>query len=208
MFGRFTRRDRRRATFDLRKVPVLIGIVAVSPLFVFGRPLWPDAPSAAIQTFGIALLLTCIVGRTWCSLFIGGRKTWELVTNGPYALTRNPLYGFSIVGAAGAGAQSGSLALAIVSGAIVAIVFLLRVQQEEQRLLALHGDTYRRYVAHVPRFLPRGRSWRNGHPPAAKPRVVIRTFLDSCLFLLAAPAAELIQHFQHSGVIHVLFVLP
>jgi protein-S-isoprenylcysteine O-methyltransferase Ste14 len=49
------------------------------------------------------------LGRTWCSLDISGRKKRELVTVGPYALVRNPLYIFTLLEAFGIGAQSGSM---------------------------------------------------------------------------------------------------
>ena len=57
---------------------------------------------------------------TWSSLYIAGRKGRELVTVGPYSTCRNPLYFFSIVGAAGMGAQSGSLTLGLICGMIAA----------------------------------------------------------------------------------------
>src|SRR4029453_14157849 len=56
-----------------------------------------------IEWFGIFAILLCIFGRTWTSLYIGGRKNRALLTKGPYSVVRNPLYCFSILGAAGCG---------------------------------------------------------------------------------------------------------
>ena len=68
------------------------------------------APSGAavhelIEWIGIVLIVICILGRTWSSLYIGGRKIDEFVQTGPYSIMRNPLYFFSCVGAVGVGMQ-------------------------------------------------------------------------------------------------------
>src|SRR5262245_14008421 len=70
-----------------------------------------------IAGVGLVLILLGILGRTWCTLYIGGLKKRELVTAGPYSLVRNPLYVFSALGAAGIGAQTGSALLAVLLGA-------------------------------------------------------------------------------------------
>ena len=57
-----------------------------------------------IEWSGIAAIIVCILGRTWASLYIAGRKIEQFVTDGPYSVMRNPLYFFSIIGTAGAGA--------------------------------------------------------------------------------------------------------
>ena len=72
-----------------------------------------------IEWFGIFAILLCIFGRTWTSLYIGGRKNRALLTKGPYSVVRNPLYVFSILGAAGAGAQLGSVISSVIIGLLV-----------------------------------------------------------------------------------------
>ena len=42
------------------------------------------------------MILICILGRTWATLYIGGQKQRELVTKGPYSVVRNPLYLFTL----------------------------------------------------------------------------------------------------------------
>ena len=49
-----------------------------------------------IEMAGLVLILVCILGRTWCTLYIGGLKKRELVTAGPYSVVRNPLYVFTL----------------------------------------------------------------------------------------------------------------
>lgn len=67
----------------------------------------------SVEDFGRVLIAICILGRCWCTLYIGGRKGETLVSVGPYSLCRNPLYFFSFVGAAGVGAQTGSLLITL-----------------------------------------------------------------------------------------------
>lgn len=161
-----------------------------------------------IEWIGIVLIATCILGRTWASLYIGGRKIEELVTIGPYSTMRNPLYFFSILGAAGVGAQVGSIVVALVCGLIAYVVFYVVALQEEKVLIDRYGDTFRRYMARVPRFIPNPRLWRDEPTLTIRPPRVLMTFADALLFLLAVPLAEGFEYLQEAGVIPVLFLLP
>lgn len=161
-----------------------------------------------IEWIGIVLIVTCILGRTWASLYIGGRKIEDLVTIGPYSTMRNPLYFFSILGAAGVGAQVGSIVVALVCGLIAYVVFYVVVLQEEKVLIDRYGDTFRRYMARVPRFIPHPRLWTDEPTLTIRPPRVLMTFADALLFLLAVPLAEGFEYLQEAGVIPVLFLLP
>jgi protein-S-isoprenylcysteine O-methyltransferase Ste14 len=161
-----------------------------------------------IEWIGIVLIVVCILGRTWCTLYIGGRKIEELVTDGPYSVSRNPLYFFSILGAAGVGAQLGSVAAGAVCAALAWLVFYVVVLQEERLLSARHGAAYANYLATVPRFLPNPALWRDLPTVTVRPPRVVRTFADAMLFLLAVPAAELFEYLQELHVLPVLLHLP
>jgi protein-S-isoprenylcysteine O-methyltransferase Ste14 len=100
-----------------RKRVLAAGMVAGLPLFAITDPAWqPEWPHVyrTIQWSGLLLILICILGRTWTTLYIGGLKRRTLVTKGPYSVVRNPLYLFTLLGATDVGAHSGSLTMAAV----------------------------------------------------------------------------------------------
>lgn len=161
-----------------------------------------------IEWIGIVLIVACILGRTWASLYIGGRKIDALVMDGPYSTMRNPLYFFSFLGAVGAGAQTGSVTIALICGLIAYAVFYIVVLQEEKLLLERYGAPYRDYMARVPRFLPNPALWKDEPTLTIRPPRVVMTFADALVFLLAVPAAEGFEYLQETGVFPVLFLLP
>jgi len=193
---------------SMRKGSLALLIAVTSVVCIFSASRWPTSVHQAIEWVGMGLILICISGRTWCSLYIGGRKTSELVTSGPYSISRNPLYVFSIIGAVGAGAQLGAVTIAIVGGVAAWIVHMLVVIQEERLLLAEHGDVYRQYMADVPRFLPRISRWKDVDVLEVQPHAVARTYLDACFFLVTIPLSEGIEFLQNAGLIHVFIRLP
>src|SRR5262249_45353220 len=138
----------------------------------------------------------------------GGRKPHGLSTAGPYSISRNPLYVFSIIGAIGIGAQFGAVSVAILGGICAWLVHILVVRHEERLLLAEHGEVYARYLAEVPRFFPRFSLWKDVDVLEVRPRAFTRTFADACLFLGAIPIAGALDLLHHLGLLRVFFRLP
>ncbi len=78
----------------------------------------------------------------------------RLVTDGPYAYTRNPMYLGHLVFLAGlVGATRSPIALACALWQQRRLSERVRI--DEERLERIFGDAYRDYVARVPRWLPR-----------------------------------------------------
>ncbi len=161
-----------------------------------------------LGSFGIAAIIVCIVGRAWCSLYIGGRKKAEIVDRGPYSITRNPLYVFSFIGAFGMGAQTGSIAIAALFVLIAVLVFAATVKREEAWLTEAFGPTYAAYVARTPRFWPHFSKWRDHEIIEVQPRFFLITLRDGLVMLLTLPLFEGLEHFQHIGWLRVLLNLP
>ena len=194
----------------IRKIVLLVAIAVAVFLFAVTDTIYPSEHRVheMIEWAGILLIVVCILGRTWSSLYIAGRKGRELVTNGPYSTCRNPLYFFSIIGAAGMGAQSGSVVIGAICGVIATIVFYVVATQEEKLLIEVHGKAYRNYLAAVPRFLPKPRLWHDSKTLTIQPPRVLMTFADALLFLLAVPIAEASEYLREAGTIPTLLMLP
>jgi protein-S-isoprenylcysteine O-methyltransferase Ste14 len=98
-------------------------------------------------------------------------RATHLVTDGPYALTRNPMY-VSMAGALVAHAiWRRSLAALLPVAAFVAVIDRLQVTDEEVALREHFGAAYDDYRARVPRWLGARRTSRpgEGSPPPPRP---------------------------------------
>lgn len=194
----------------MRRLVLAILVLAMISALLFGQSLFPpETPiHEGIEMVGVLLIFLGIAGRLWSTLYIGGRKSAEVVAGGPYSITRNPLYVFSSVAAAGVGAQMGSFMAALGFAALCAIAFHFVILREEKFLIEALGAPYKAYVARVPRFLPKLSLYEEGDTGTFKPRLLLNTLLDGLVFLVAMPVFELIDHAQLSGALPVLFRIP
>jgi protein-S-isoprenylcysteine O-methyltransferase Ste14 len=105
--------------------------------------------------FWIALLGEAL--RTWASGTI--EKNEVLTTEGPYRLTRNPLYLGNFLIGLGVAVMSGRAWLVLLLLVFVIPVYRSLVLKEEKRMLARYGDAFRAYCRDVPRFIPQRIAW-------------------------------------------------
>ena len=194
----------------LRKVAIGVGLLGLIAVSIVSQSIggvdsrWHEA----VEAIGLAAMVVAIVGRAWCTLYIGGRKKAEIVDRGPYSISRNPLYVFSFIGAFGIGAQSGSLTIAAAFVAIAMLVFHFTVLREEAFLLREFGDSYARYQARTPRFWPRFSRWRDADELTIRPSLFLLTIRDGLVLLLAIPLFELIDAGQAAHWLRVVAHLP
>jgi len=193
-----------------RKVALGVAIALSVLIFAVSSSIYPGGGTMheLIEWVGVVLIVACILGRTWASLYIGGRKIDQFVTIGPYSITRNPLYFFSVIGAAGCGAQLGSVTVGFIWGAIAWICFHVVVRLEERLLLERFGAAYADYLRSVPRFVPNPKLWKDEATLTIQPPRVLQTFADATVFLLAIPLAEGFEWLQELGVLPTLLNLP
>ena len=118
--------------------------------------------SAVVRAIGVAIFLAGLVGTLYAQVAMGeswrigvdeGERT-ELVTDGPFAAVRNPIF---------AAMLPTSVGLALVVPNVVALVgvatlfIALEIQVrlvEEPYLHRVHGDAYGEYASRVGRFVP------------------------------------------------------
>lgn len=123
----------------------------------------PVAPG--LRAAGLAIALAGALFAAW-SMWRLGRSyavrmdvfaEHRLVTDGPFALVRHPLYLGALVYHVGAVLALGDLLLAILTLVVVLPLLAYRATYEERALVAAFGDEYERYRARVPSLLPRPR---------------------------------------------------
>jgi len=127
----------------------LLAILTPAP-FVEG-----SVADAAFDAVGWILLLLGGGLRLWATLYIGGRKSGAIVSDGPYSICRNPLYVGSFLMALSGGFFLQSAAFL---AAAVAMAFLYAsgtVRNEEVFMHCHFGQQYLDYMARTPRYFPR-----------------------------------------------------
>jgi len=153
------RRDDVRA-FVFKNRGALLAVPAAL-LAAFGKP------SAFSITLGLPLAIAGELVRCWAVGYSGvttrGDKVEapSLVTAGPYAYVRNPLYVGNFLTAAGfaiafTGKNSGAARAALIGGSLasMAAVYVTIVPHEEQFLRSQFGEEFDRYCERVPPVIP------------------------------------------------------
>lgn len=119
-------------------------------------------PNALISALGVVVTAAGITLTLWAqgamgaSWRVGVRESerTELVTTGPFALVRNPIFSFMLLTAAGLSLLLPNVVTLASAGCLlVAIEIQVRVV-EEPYLLRTHGEPYATYCRRVGRFVP------------------------------------------------------
>jgi protein-S-isoprenylcysteine O-methyltransferase Ste14 len=155
--------------FVFKNRGTLLALPAVT-LAVCGKP------STASIALGLPLAVAGELLRCWAVGFAGATTRHDtvtapkLVTAGPYAYVRNPLYLGNFVTAAGyaiafTGKNSGLARSMLVLGSLGAMVavYSIIVPHEEAFLRAEFGDAFDRYCRRVPRIVPQCEPLPDGH---------------------------------------------
>ena len=178
------------ASFYLRGVMGILVLVPALGAVLFSRPILKTGLWVNLAFFAAGWVLAWGGGllRLWSIVYIGGRKGNTVVSDGPYACCRNPLYlGSLLVGL--------SFAFFTLSVSVLAAVLVLSslyiglvVKSEEKQLEGLFGQAWRDYVASVPRLLPR-LNWKS----EKKIEVDLRAFKNETLRLTGIAAIPLLM---------------
>jgi len=106
-----------------------------------------------LMASGLALVVAAQaqMGASW-RIGIDDRPT-ALITRGPFALSRNPIFAGMLLSLAGLVALTPSAA-SLLGWVAIAQLILVQVRLEEQHLRRQHGDEFARYAARVGRFVP------------------------------------------------------
>ncbi len=197
----------------MRKKRVFIPKLVFVPLFgiaFFSQHLWREEGllNLSFEIAAITLVTISAIGRIWTSAFVAGKKNQQLVVIGPYAIVRNPLYLFSLLGFIGAGLAFETFTFAILFALTFLVTHLPTILAEEKFLREKFGEQFEEYSQSVPRLIPR--SWRPNCPVewSFNPRVYSRSVLDSSLIVSMILVAQVVEWGHLNHVFPVYFHLP
>lgn len=139
-----------------------IGLTLLAPLAVLVGWLPPPqigpgqfvfAGSAVLVGIAATYAAQTSMGRSW-RIGVHEEERTSLVTSGPFALVRNPIFSCMLfTGGALVALLPNALSLAALVCLLVAVELQVRTV-EEPYLLRTHGSAYRAYAARVGRFVP------------------------------------------------------
>ena len=106
---------------------------------------------AALGGIGLAILGRAYVGRTW-TMPTANEENPELVTTGPYAFVRHPIYGGMLL--AMLGSAIGQSVLWLLPLIVYGPHFIVSARREERLLLEQFPQHYRAYMKGTKMLLP------------------------------------------------------
>jgi protein-S-isoprenylcysteine O-methyltransferase Ste14 len=142
---------------------VNVSVALSRAIFAAGKFHNPDSIDAYAR--GFFILGALIVGlaalvRSWAESYLHSSIVHDmnlhsdsLVADGPYRHLRNPLYLGTVLLAVGIGFLASRVGFLVLAVGMTIFTYRL-ILREEASLLASQGESYRRYFASVPRFVP------------------------------------------------------
>ncbi len=193
--GAVSRKDTSKSWWQRQRINGLrLSALLFLPLCILTQPViaFGSLGFALMDTVGILLVLVGVFGRFWCIMYIGGRKAALVFQDGPYSISRHPLYLFSTIASVGLGLMLGSLTLAVLIGVIVFLILFYTAAHEEVFLRKEFGSDYDKYAARVPRILPNLSLWKTERVIQSNIKQLRTNFQDGLVFVSFIPISRLI----------------
>jgi protein-S-isoprenylcysteine O-methyltransferase Ste14 len=135
----------------------------------------PESHSTVTPVIGTVIVVCAELLRLWAVRHIGvisrtrSDRLGPLVSTGPFAIVRNPLYIGNMALWTGFALTARLAWLAPVFLAVLGVEYHAIVRWEEGLLEARRGEAYREYAARVPRWIPAIRTERRVVPQPTHP---------------------------------------
>jgi protein-S-isoprenylcysteine O-methyltransferase Ste14 len=121
-------------------------------------PDWFRVVMVGVAALGVLLVSGgyWALGKNWAPSVTGVRKDTVLVTTGPYAIVRHPIYLAAFVFLAALALVAANLFILLPTLGLLALLYA-SVDEEEAILIDRFGDEYGEYMKRIPRFIPKVR---------------------------------------------------
>jgi protein-S-isoprenylcysteine O-methyltransferase Ste14 len=192
----------------LRKSRTLILKIAFAPailIMLFVWRSWEDESMTdfIIEWFGYLLLLAGIGLRMWSTLYIGQRKSKQLITDGPFSMCRNPLYFGSLLIAVGVSLSFENFVLLAFVLIVLVPTHLLVIFAEEAKLMKDFGPSYEQYKKNVPRLWLTFSRFKTSSVIEVSTRALTRATMEMIVLLLIPPLGDLVELLHARGILPV-----
>ncbi|HXK78869.1 MAG TPA: isoprenylcysteine carboxylmethyltransferase family protein [Kiritimatiellia bacterium] len=192
-----------RTRYEKLRIPLSRGLAVVAVFFLmFSSSRWEEtSPLITTMLFTVGMLLVAVasLGRMWCSVYIAGYKDRTLITAGPYSMSRNPLYFFSMLGALGVGCCTEAFTFPVLILLAMALYYPLVIRKEERRLQEYFGSAFSDYVQRVPVFFPKLALFREPDTYTVNPRAYRRHMFSALWFVWLVGLIELAEGLKEIG---------
>ena len=131
-----------------------VGILSLIALLYVAKP------SPVSVTIGFFFILTGMLFRAWASGYIN--KDQQLATDGPFSLTRNPLYFGNFVLGLGIAIAGNNALSYIIFFAYYLLFFPFLMTLEHKRLKEKFGTAYEEYAKNSHTFFPKLKKVKRG----------------------------------------------
>lgn len=160
------KRSIRRQSIGSRLLQMGVILVAVLPFYIPGGKLGVLSGSflpntREFQYFGVLLMVVGCGFAIWARFILGTnwsgtvtvKKDHVLITRGPYAWVRHPIYTGILLGLVGTGMVVGTL-IYVVTVAAVGLSLWLKLRTEETFMVETFGQQYMTYRQRVKALIP------------------------------------------------------
>jgi len=115
--------------------------------------LWLSTPTARSISIGFVIMMIGMFFRAWSSGYIDKDK--ELATEGPYSLTRNPLYFGNLLLGTGIAVASDNWVTVGICAVYYFSFFTFLIAIEKKRMRSRYGTRYEEWAKQANLFFPR-----------------------------------------------------
>jgi protein-S-isoprenylcysteine O-methyltransferase Ste14 len=168
---------------------------------------WEQWPLISTLFFASGCILagSASLGRLWCALYIAGYKDGVLVTEGPYSMSRNPLYFFNLFGAVGMGLATETLLIPVMALAGFALYYPGVIESEEERQAGLFPQHYESYRRRTPAFFPNFSLLAEPEQYVVRPKVFKRNMFDALWLVWLLGILEIVEALHEADIIPNFF---
>jgi protein-S-isoprenylcysteine O-methyltransferase Ste14 len=194
----------------IRKLRMTIIRLAFVPLVFIALFVWPSwkadsIPDMMCEWGGYLLILVGLAIRIWSTMYIGQRKSKELITEGPFSMSRNPLYVGSFIVIIGIAFSLVNYVLLLAALFITVPLHFIVVLSEEENLQQLFGRQYEDYRRNVPRFWFRISRFHTTEYITVSPRSIYRITAESGMVLMIPVIEDIIELLHDKNILPVLW---